>query len=170
MASDSPAALRLERARTLPELFDLVKDIVRRHLRLERGGIMLGLANLGGGLQGLVGGFFQVGGNMIVMNEFPLWRLEQTNPKLYKPFAFHILLHEYLHSVGFLTEAQTRPRVLELARKEFGEKHPVTEFAKGWDQFMPNLVFPTYGWQPEGAPRVEIVRGLDPDASSSYIH
>lgn len=165
----SPATEALERAQTLPDIFNVVKDIVRRHLGVDRSGLMLGLSNLGGGMDGLIGGFFQVGGNMIVMNKFPLWRLETANPELYKPYVFHILLHEYIHSIGYLTEQETRPLVLELSRKEFGEEHPVTQFALGWRQFMPNLVFPDFGWQPNEPFSVEVVRGFDPDASS-YIH
>lgn len=166
MNPESVAAL--DRARTLADLFELVKRVVRRHLSLERSGLMLGLANLGGGVNGLVGGFFQVAGNVIVMNTLPLKRLEETEPKLWKPYAFHILLHEYVHAIGYLTEGQTRPLVHELSEKEFGAEHPVTEFARGWEKFMPSLVYPVYGWRPEGGFELEIVRGFDPGASS-YI-
>lgn len=162
------APQQFEQARGLPELFDLVKRVVDRHLKKERAGLMLGLANLGGGMQGLIGGFFQVGGNMIVMNRFPLHRLQETKPELYKAFAFHILLHEYIHSVGYLTEEQTRPLVLEISQREFGPDHAVTQFAQGWDKFMPNLVYPVYGWQPGGDFNIEVIRGFDLGASS-YI-
>lgn len=167
IGKSSPA--RLANSKDLPGVFDLVKDVVRRHLGVERAGLMLGLSNLGGGMGGLVGGFFQVGGNMIVMNKFPLHRIQETDPGLYKPFAFHILLHEYIHSIGYLTEQQTRPLVLDLSRREFGEDHAVTELARGWEKFMPNLVYPVYGWQPDGEFQIEVVRGFDPGASS-YIH
>lgn len=163
-----PAAQRLHDAEDLPQLFDLVKDLVRSHLRTDRAGLMLGLANLGGGTRGLVGGFFQIAGNVIVMNTLPLKRIQETRPTLYKPYAFHILLHEYLHSIGYLSEAQVRPLVLEISEKAFGTDHPVTEFGRGWEKYMPNLVYPVYGWQPQGDPGIEIVRGFDPGASS-YI-
>lgn len=129
---------------------------------------MLGLVNLGGGEAGLIGGFFQVAGNMIVLNRFPLQRLRETQPNLYLPFAFHVLLHEYIHSIGYLTEEETRPLVLEISEKEFGTDHPVTEFARGWGKFMPNLVYPVVGWQPVGQPQIEVARGFDPGATS-YI-
>lgn len=164
-----PIPQLFDEAQTLPELFDVAKEVVRRHLNAERAGLMLGLANLGGGQSYLVGGFFQVAGNVIVMNTFPLERIQGTRPELYKPFAFHILLHEYIHSLGYLTEAQTRPLVLELSERAFGPTHLVTELAKGWGAFMPDLVYPVYGWQPPGGFQIEFVRGFDP-GSTSYIH
>jgi hypothetical protein len=160
---------RLEQAADLPAVFDVVKDCVRRHLRVERAGLMLGLSNLGGNSDHLVGGFFQVAGNMIVLNKLPLHRLQETQPAWYKPFAFHVLLHEYIHSIGYLTEAQTRPLVLDITRANFGEDHVATDMARGWAKYLPSLVYPTVGWQPEGAFELEVVRGFDPDATS-YIH
>lgn len=167
MARESAASL-LERARTLPEIFDVVKECVRRQMKSERSGLMLGLSNLGGGTQYLVGGFFQVAGNMIIMNRLPLQRIEQTKPDLYKPYVFHILLHEYIHALGYLSEGQTRPLVYEVSSAEFGEGHVVTELAQGWDKYMPNLVYPVFGWQPQGEFPIEVVRGFDP-SSTGYI-
>jgi hypothetical protein len=158
----------LEQSTTLPEIFDVVKEVVRRHLKVERSGLMLGLSNLGGGTGHLVGGFFQVAGNMIVMNSMPLARIRETNPPLYKPYVFHILLHEYIHSIGYLDEASTRPLVLQLSETAFGKDHMVSELARGWHKYMPNLVYPVVGWQPEGGFSVEVVRGFDPGATS-YI-
>lgn len=152
----------------MPEIFELVKETVRRHLKTERTGLMLGLSNLGGGPEHLVGGFFQVAGNMIVMNKLPLHRIQETNPNLYKPYIYHILLHEYLHSIGYLSESQVRPLVYEISKSFFGEQHLVTALGEGWHKFMPNLVYPIYGWSPDGDFRVEVVPGLDPDATS-YI-
>ena len=149
-------------------MFTLAKDIVRKHLKIDRTGLMLGLANLGGGLGGLVGGFYQVAGNVIVLNTLPLRRLKETAPELHNAYAFHVLLHEYLHGLGYLTEQEVRPMVEELATKEFGPHHPVTQFAQGWTKFFPNLVYPVYGWNPPGGFDLEIVRGFDHEATD-YI-
>lgn len=164
-----PAGVLLDRAKTLPEIFDIVKECVRQHLGTERSGLMLGLSNLGGGTQHLVGGFFQVAGNMIVMNKLPLHRIQETDPALYKPFVFHILLHEYIHSVGYLDEESTRPLTLRISEAAFGADHIVTDLARGWDPYMNRLTYPVYGWKPDGDFSVEIVRGFDPGATS-YIH
>jgi hypothetical protein len=163
------AARQLEQARTMPQVFELVKRLVREHLGVERSGLMLGLSNLGGGQGHLVGGFFQVAGNMIVMNTFPLQRIEQTKPELRDAFIFHILLHEYIHSIGYLSEETTRPLVLEISERFFGSQHVVTELARGWGQFMPNLVYPVYGWAPSGEFTLEVVRGFDSSSTDPYI-
>jgi hypothetical protein len=54
--SNFPA--RLDRARDLVDIFEIVKDAVRSRLGLSRGGLMLGLAELGGQPDGWVGGFY----------------------------------------------------------------------------------------------------------------
>lgn len=157
-----------DRAQSLPEIFDVVKECVRRHLKTERAGLMLGLSNLGGGQSYLIGGFFQVAGNMIVLNKLPLHRLDETRPELRKPYAFHVLLHEYIHSIGYLTEEETRPLVYEISRAALGDEHVVTDMARGWQKYMPHLVYPVYGYAPEGDFTVDVVRGFDPSATS-YI-
>ena len=43
---------------------------------------MLGLANLGGGLDGFVGAFYPVATNIIVVNSLPLANIRQTDPAL----------------------------------------------------------------------------------------
>lgn len=158
-------SLQLEAAGGLPDLFALVKRGVREAAKKERVGLMLGLANLGGGLEGLIGGFYQVAGNVIVMNKLPLKRLRETKPELEKPFAFHILLHEYLHALGHLNEADTRRETLRVSHALFGPHHPVTVFAVSWREHFPNLVYPVYGYVPQAGFELEIVRGFDPDAS-----
>jgi hypothetical protein len=95
---------RLENAKTLADIFEIVKDAVWVSQRKSRGGIMLGLANLGNHPQGFFGAFYPVGSNVIVMNKIPLQRIRETRPELYKPYVFHILLHEYLHTLGYLSE------------------------------------------------------------------
>lgn len=162
------SAKRLEQATSLPEIFEIVKDLVRKRLGRERAGLMLGLSNLGGGRDGLVGGFFQVASNMIVMNTMPLQRIRETQPELYKPYAFHILLHEYLHTIGFLDEPSTRRLTAEITAEAFGDDHLATQLTEGWQRFFDNLTYPVVGWQPQKEFNVEVVRGFDPGATS-YI-
>lgn len=157
-----------QRANSLPEIFDVVKELVRRHLKVERSGLMVGLSDLGAGNGVLVGGFFQVAGNMIVMNRFPLARIQAQDPALVKPFALHILLHEYIHSIGYLDEISTRHLVHRISSKQFGPKHIVTQMADGWGRYFADLEFPEVGWQPEGDFSIEVVRGLDARATD-YI-
>ncbi len=157
----------LERARNLSEIFEVVKRVVQAHLGRLRAGLMLGLADLGNHPSGFVGAFYPIASNVIVMNKIPLQRIRETDPELYKPYAFNVLLHEYLHTLGYLEEGTVRRIVLELSRKAFGEEHLTTRIAKDYSAFFPNLVYPEVAWQPEEL-SLEIVRDFD-QSNASYI-
>jgi len=108
---------RLEKAKDLADIFEIVKDAVRARLGTSRGGLMLGLAELGGAPDGWVGGLYPVATNVIVMNKGPLARIMEASPELYKPYCFHILLHEYIHAIGYMDEALTRRKALEISEE-----------------------------------------------------
>jgi len=158
---------RLEDARTLADIFEVVKSAVEQSIRRSRAGLMLGLANLGNSPGGWFGAFFPVGTNIIVMNSLPMQRIRETNPSLFKPYVFHVLLHEYLHSLGFLDEQQVRDMALEITRDLFGGEHPATKIARDPMSFFPNLVYPNVNWQPENV-KIELVDGFD-RSSVAYI-
>jgi hypothetical protein len=159
----------LESAKDLADIFELVKTTVRKAIGRERGGLMLGLANLGGGPEGFVGAFYPVATNIIVMNSLPLKRIKETDPALYKPYVFHILLHEYIHTLGIIDEAATRQRAYEISAKTFGKDHPVTQFAADLSRFIPKLVYPVYGWRPTQEYQLELVKGFDRGSTTPYI-
>lgn len=154
-------------AETLPEIFEVVKHVVQSNLGRLRAGLMLGLADLGNHPRGFVGAFYPVASNVIVMNKVPLTRIRDTNPDLYKPYAFNVLLHEYLHTLGYLDERVVRQNVLELSRKAFGEEHLTTQIARDYSTFFPNLVYPDVAWQPEEL-SLELVRDFD-RSNARYI-
>jgi len=160
----------LSSAKDLADIFELVKVIVRKTIGKERPGLMLGLANLGGGPHGFVGAFFPIATNIIVMNSLPLKRIRETDPALYKPYVFHILLHEYLHTLGVIDEVATRRMAYEISAKTFGKEHPVTQFAADLSRFVPKLVYPVYGWQPQEDYQLELVKGFDRSSTQSYIN
>ena len=160
---------RLEQANDIVDIFELVKVVVSSCTGRCRAGLMLGLANLGGGLDGFVGAFYPVSTNIIVMNSLPLARIRETDPKLFKPYVFHILLHEYVHTLGVVDEADARAQVLEISRRTFGDGHPVTGLAKDMTKYLPKLVYPVYGWKPKNEYEIDIVRGFDRSSSSGYI-
>jgi len=161
---------RLESTKDLADIFELVKLAVRKTTGKERPGLMLGLANLGGGPQGFVGAFFPIATNIIVMNSLPLRRIKETDPALYKPYVFHILLHEYLHTLGIIDEAATRAKAYVISMKTFGKEHPVTQFAADLSRFVPKLVYPVYGWLPQEEYQLELVEGFDRSSTSAYIN
>ena len=157
----------LESARTLADIFEVVKLAVERRMRRSRAGLMLGLANLGNQPGGWLGAFYPVGTNIIVMNSIPMRRIEETDPGLFKPYVFHVLLHEYLHSLGYLDEGAVRGLALETTRELFGMEHPAARIAADPLRFFPNLVYPDVNWQPENV-NIELVDGFD-RSSTGYI-
>jgi hypothetical protein len=158
---------RLDQAGNLPDIFEVVKDVVLKATGQSRGGLMLGMANLGNNPQGFFGAFFTTGSNVIVMNKIPLQRIEESKPELYKPYAFHILLHEYLHSLGYLDEGTVRSMVYQITKDCLGEDHPATALAANSTGFVKHLVYPDLAWSPEDE-GIELVKGFD-RSSVSYI-
>lgn len=158
---------RLEKAKDLADIFEIVKDAVMARLGASRGGLMLGLAELGGAPNGWIGGLYPVATNVIVMNKGPLARIMELSPELYKPYCFHILLHEYIHAVGYMDEALTRQRALEVSEALFGKDHLATRMAADIMQFFPSITYPVPTPAPAGM-SIELVKGFD-RSSASYI-
>lgn len=157
----------LGKANGLTEIFEVVKRVVQENLGQLRAGLMLGLADLGNHPAGFIGAFYPVASNVIVMNKIPLRRIEETNPELYRPYAFNVLLHEYLHTLGYLDERVVRSTVLRLTSEAFGEEHPATQIARDYTSFFPNLVYPEVAWQPQEF-SMELVEDFD-QSSARYI-
>ena len=154
----------------LIDIFEEVKKVVRRYEGRSRAGLMLGLQEIGATVNGFIGAYYPVASNIIVINSTPIRRIIETNPELLKPYGFHILLHEYIHSLGFLNEDITRHKTYEISKKHFGEDHIITKFSTDIRQFFPNLVYPIQGWlPPEGTPVIELVQGFDSSNITPYI-
>ena len=158
---------RFEQAETLSDIFEVVKATVERSMGASRGGMMLGLANLGNQPGGFFGAFYPVGSNVIVMNQVPLERIKETNSALWKPYVFHVQLHEYLHSLGYLSENAVRPRVYAITKKVFGDDHPATLLAAHPERFIPNLAYPNVSWQPKDL-KIKLIEDFD-RSSASYF-
>ncbi|MEM2900821.1 MAG: hypothetical protein QXT63_08525 [Thermoplasmata archaeon] len=150
-----------ERAKDIPDIFEVVKRAVRETIGKERSGLMLGLADLGGSKNYLVGAFYPIGTNIIVMNKTPLYRIKQTDPSLLKPYIFNILLHEYLHSLGLYDETNTQKKVQQISMRVFGKKHIVAEIATDIKKYVPFMVHPMNIWKPSKEQKIEIVQGFD---------
>jgi hypothetical protein len=158
---------RLDKANSLPDIFEVVKSMVLHSTGKSRGGLMLGMANLGNPSQGFFGGFFAMGSNVIVLNKIPLQRIKETRPALYKPYVFDVMLHEYLHSLGYLDEEEVRLKVHQMIRDALGEDHLATQIAADIGRFIKHLAYPDVSWKPEDA-GLELVTGFD-RSSVSYI-
>ncbi len=159
----------IEKAKTIADIFEIVKEMVREYLGLEQAGLMVGVSDLGSFAQGFVGAFYSLEANMIVINKKPLARILQTNPSLYNYYLFHVMLHEYIHSIGSFDEEQTRQLVYEISQHHFGDKHVATELATNMGKFMPNLIYPTSGFEPPADANIEFVKGID-RKNTNYIN
>ena len=117
-------AAELENCNDYGCIFSLVKRTVKKSLDEHRVGLMLFLGNL----PIRVGAFHALGTNDIVLNRRVLKRLSRERPPLeQKAFIFSILLHEYLHSLGYVDEMEVRGLVYQICAENFGKSHPVTE-------------------------------------------
>ena len=161
-------AKELDRATDLSEIFEIVKSVVRESLGKGRGGLMLGLTDLGGKPGFFVGAFYPVGSNIIIMNKTPMRAVEATKPHLFKAYCFHILLHEYLHTIGILDENKNRMITAALSERSLGGNHPVTMIAKDFNKVFPEVMYSTLGWQPANDMRIEIIPDFD-KSNVSYI-
>jgi hypothetical protein len=159
---------KLEQTETLADIFEVVKEAVLKSMRKSRGGLMLGLADLGNHPRGFLGAFFTTGSNVIVMNKIPLQRITETKPELYKPYSFHILLHEYIHSLGYLDEDKVRSYTYQISKEALGEDHPATQMAANTEGFMKHLVYPDSAWKADEA-KLELVDDFDRSSAFSYI-
>ena len=111
---------------SLIDIFENVKDAVRKSEGRSRTGLMLGMQELGSTQNGFIGAYFPVASNIIVINKTPLRRIIETNPQLLKPYGFHVLLHEYIHALGYLDEEITKRKTYEISKENFGENHIIT--------------------------------------------
>jgi len=160
--------VKLENTQSIPDIFEVVKEAVWVRERVSRAGLMLGLADLGGSPGSFIGGLHPLGTNIILMNRLPLIRVRDHYPDLYKPYVFHVLLHEYLHTIGFWDEKETRDKVLEITRPLFGDDHPATKLAEDIHQFLPFVTYPAPMKLPEGT-EIELVEGFDRSSTEPYI-
>ncbi len=120
----------LEAAQSVPELFAVVKAAVAATAQRQRDGLRVGFSELGIGPWGFVGAYHPIGSDLIVMNKTLLRRVAQTG--LFRHYAFNLLLHEYLHTLGVLDERITRVLAQQIAIATLGEDHPATAIADGF--------------------------------------
>ena len=151
----------IKKAKSISEIFEIAKGIVFEYLDVEQAGLMVGVSDLGYYNNGFIGAFYLPNSNIIIINKKPLARILQTNPSLYNFYLFHVILHEYLHSVGSYDEEETRQLVYELSGHYFGNRHVITQLAVNMERFMPNLTYPEIGNVEPKDINIEFVKGID---------
>jgi len=162
---------RLDGCDTLADIFELVKESVKRFLNRQRAGLMLGLANLGMRRGYFVGAFHPVGSNIIVMNRAPLeTALQTTEKRVFNAYCFHLLLHEYLHSLGYVNEDEVRELTREICRLALGSSHPATVMAEqGIAFYFPKVIYFTPEFSLPRDLHIELIKDFD-RSSAKYIH
>lgn len=154
----------LDEAESFADIFELVKHAVWKTVEEGRAGLELGLMELGMHRDGFVGGFYPVGSNIIVMNKTPLKTILENDEGMFKPYVFHILLHEYLHSLGYFDEETTKKLTYLISREMLGSTHIATRMSLG---YIPKLLYPSRNWK---LPDTEMELVPDFDRSSrTYI-
>lgn len=170
-------AAKLRNAQSLQEVFELVKEVVWKHLRADQAGLMVGLAELGVNPQAVLGAYYSPDANTIVINKTAMSRVNALDDRLlYNSYCFYILLHEYLHSCGFYDENENRQVVAAIAAQEFGPGHAVTKLATT-DDAMLSLIKESVLSGKEGGSAIpvpaggviEFVEGID-RRNTNYIN
>lgn len=160
MSNKNSRGNELEKCNSLKEVFSLVHDSVKELMRQSRAGLDIGLRELGNSSSGVLSAFYPVGSNIIVINVTPIRRIMQTEPKLFRPYIFAVLLHEYLHSLGYIDEASTRKLSHAICRELFGDEHLATRISEDITKFFPYILYP--GGHPAGN-RMEVMEMEDVD-------
>jgi hypothetical protein len=128
----------LAHAEDFDVIFEMVKAATEESLGIHRAGLTLVL----GDIPNTVGAYHQMGSNTIVMNRNLLrivQKLSKSKARV-NSYVFMILLHEYLHTLGFESDKQVRDLSQQISRRFFGGRHLVGNMAvKPLDLFFPDL-------------------------------
>ena len=159
-----PPGARLDATLDYDRVFEVVRAAVRHVLGIERPGLGLGLSSLPPSL----GAYWQVTGNLIVLNEGLVQAMQAnaTSPREFNSFVYVILAHEYLHALGYLDESEVRRVTAYVTKMAFGPDHPATKMAEGnlWS------MYPFLSYAPRGdGRRLKVVTRFDLATTSSYI-
>ena len=142
MKAQKESSNDLDDCNTMKDIFDLVRQSVKDLLGESRAGLDIELREMGNKPGSLVSAFYPVGSNVIVLNVTPLKRIMETDPKIFRPYLFSILLHEYLHSLGYLDENEVRRMSCAICAEAFGSNHITTRISIDTQSFFNYLLYP----------------------------
>jgi hypothetical protein len=128
----------LSTAEGFDRIFEMVKKATEQNLGMHRAGLTLVL----GDIPNSVGAYHEMGSNAIVMNRNILRIVEKLSKTRSRrnSYVFMILLHEYLHSLGYTNDRQVRNLSKQITDEYLGRSHLASEMAvRPLDQFFPDL-------------------------------
>jgi len=119
---------RINKARGFSEVWEIVKDTVKDALGKHRVGMMLFLDDLPLHL----GAYHPLGTNNMVLNRTLVQIVESVkkSKRLVNAFVYSLLIHEYLHALGYVSEVEVRSLVYKISKECFGDNHIVTKLAE----------------------------------------
>jgi len=130
---------RIKDAVSIHELFEIVREIAGDYTGFKRERIKIRWADLSSGRNQLIGAFYNFMNNMIVINTSPVNALNKKNPDAVNYYLFHILLHEYIHSLGVTNERKTRWLAYRISMEYFGKEHMLTKIASNIGYVLADL-------------------------------
>ena len=162
-----------ELKKQMPDIFERVKQDVSRIVKKHRAGLTLGLAEMGISQRGFIGGMFFSGGTMILMNLTALRYLcndISQSDEVIIGYTYHILLHEYIHSLGILDEAKCRQFTFHITKEVFlDEANPAYIMAKkGIGAYFPEIIYAPMNFQIGTPLHVEMIRDFDKSSMRYY--
>ncbi len=154
----------LDSAASYAEVWQTVKDTVDHTFGKRGGSMMLFLDDLP--LQ--IGAYYPVGTNNIVLNRHLVEIVEATlsEKKTVNALVYNLLLHEYLHALGELSERGVQQQVMVVASKCFGEDHQATILARK----SPWILLKDIPFEAAAAPKrvMQIVRNFE-KSTDKYV-
>jgi hypothetical protein len=123
-----PFSESLDKAKSYAEVWQIVQQTAEYTLSKRRNSMMLFLDDLPLGL----GAYYPVGTNNIVLNRSLVDVVESqfSDKSTVNALIYNLLLHEYLHALGDMSEVGVRRDVVAVAQKSFGDAHIATVLAR----------------------------------------
>lgn len=153
----------LDKAKSYAEVWQIVQQTAEYALGKRRNCMMLFLDDMPLGL----GAYYPVGTNNIVLNRSLVDVVESqfSDKPTVNALVYNLLLHEYLHALGDMSEVGVRRDVVVVAQKSFGEEHIATVLARK----SPWVLLKDLPFSSMGAPKrvIEVVK--DFEKSGRYI-
>jgi len=150
----------LDKCNDFSGVLEIVRRCVDKSLGKRRNGLMLGLTDL----PLHIGAFHAVPSNVIMINRKLLNAIMRYDKKLVNAYLFHVLLHEYLHTLGFMSEEDVGTLSYIISKNYLGGGHPSTLISR----YGMTYVFPRLSINPEIDRTITIVEDFD-SSNLSYI-